>query len=375
MSSFIPVNEPLLAGKEKQYLNECIDSGWISSEGPFVQKFEENFALAVGRKYAVSVCNGSMALEAAIVALGIGSGDEVILPTFTIISCGAAIVKAGAIPVVVDCEAQTWNMDIGQIEAKITPRTKAIMVVHIYGLPVAMTPVLELAQKYGLKIIEDAAEMHGQTYQGKPCGSFGDISIFSFYSNKHITTGEGGMIVTNQEDIFERCRSLRNLYFQPQRRFIHEELGWNLRMTNLQAAVGLAQLEQLETFVQRKRKMGRRYRELLQNIPCLELPLPQTDYAENIYWVYGVVLKDEVNFDAMEAMKRLKEHQIGTRPFFWCMHEQPVFHKMGLLQNVSYPVAERLARRGFYLPSGLALTDEQIERVAQAVQQVFAEAE
>jgi perosamine synthetase len=372
MKDFIPVNEPLLQGKEKQYLEECIDTGWISSEGPFVDKFEKIFASLVNRQYAISVCNGSMALEAAVVALGIGPGDEVILPTFTIISCGIAIVKAGAVPVVVDCDPRTWNLDVSQIEEKITSKTKAIMVVHIYGLPVEMKPILELAEKYELKIIEDAAEMHGQTYRDQPCGSFGDLSIFSFYSNKHITTGEGGMIVTDRADIAARCRSLRNLCFQPQRRFIHEEIGWNLRMTNLQAAVGLAQLEQLSDFVERKRKMGERYTELLQDIPHLELPLVKTDYADNIYWVYGVVLSEDIPFDAIEAMQRLKEYQIGTRPFFWCMHEQPVFTKMGLFQNISCPVAERLARRGFYLPSGLALTDEQIERTAEAVHKIFA---
>jgi perosamine synthetase len=371
MNDFIPVNEPLLKGKEKQYLNECIDTGWISSEGPFVEKFEQAFAASVGRTHAISVCNGSMALDAAIVALGIGHGDEVILPTFTIISCGAAIVRAGAIPVVVDCEPTTWNMDVDQVEDKITLKTKAIMIVHIYGLPVNMTPLLQLAEQYGLKIIEDAAEMHGQTYRGKPCGSFGDISTFSFYSNKHITTGEGGMIVTNRPEIAQSCRSLRNLCFQPQRRFVHEALGWNLRMTNMQAAVGLAQLEQLDGFIARKRQMGRRYSELLQDIPGLQLPLAETDYAENIYWVYGIVLKDEIPFDAAEVIERLKAHQIGTRPFFWCMHEQPVFQKMGLLQGISCPVAENLARRGFYLPSGLALTPEHIERVAESMHKIF----
>jgi perosamine synthetase len=371
MNDFIPVNEPLLKGKEKQYLNECIDTGWNSSEGPFVEKFEEAFAASVGHTHAISVCNGSMALDAAIVALGIGHGDEVILPTFTIISCGAAIVRAGAIPVVVDCEPTTWNMDVDQVEDKITLKTKAIMIVHIYGLPVNMTPLLQLAEQYGLKIIEDAAEMHGQTYRGKPCGSFGDISTFSFYSNKHITTGEGGMIVTNRPEIAQSCRSLRNLCFQPQRRFVHEALGWNLRMTNMQAAVGLAQLEQLDGFIARKRQMGRRYSELLQDIPGLQLPLAETDYAENIYWVYGIVLKDEIPFDAAEVIERLKAHQIGTRHFFWCMHEQPVFHKMGLLQGISCPVAENLARRGFYLPSGLALTPEHIERVAESMHKIF----
>ncbi|EDX72954.1 DegT/DnrJ/EryC1/StrS aminotransferase family [Coleofasciculus chthonoplastes PCC 7420] len=373
MGEPIPVNEPLLDGKEKQYLNECIDTGWISSEGPFVKQFEAEFATRVERKHGIAVSNGSMALDAAIVALGIGAGDEVILPTFTIISCAAAIVRAGAIPVVVDSNPDTWNMDVEQVEAKITPKTKAIMVVHIYGLPVEMDAIQALAQKYKLLVIEDAAEMHGQTYKGKPCGSLGDISTFSFYPNKHITTGEGGMIVTDDDNLAQRCRSLRNLCFQPQQRFVHEDLGWNLRMTNLQAAVGLAQLERLDEFVSRKRQMGQRYTELLGNVAGLELPLPRTDYAENIYWVYGVVLTDEVSFDATEAMKRLREHKIGSRPFFWPMHEQPVFHKMGLFKGESYPVAERLARRGFYIPSGMALTPEQIERVAVTVKEILSE--
>ncbi len=367
----IPVNQPLLDGNEKAYLIQCIETGWISSEGPFVKQLEEQLAAKVERKYGIAVSNGSVALDAAIAALAIGKGDEVILPTFTIIACAAAIVRAGAVPVLVDCDPNTWNMDVNQIADKITPRTKAIMVVHIYGLPVDMEPVLALADQYGLAIIEDAAEVHGQTYKGKPCGSFGDISTFSFYPNKHITTGEGGMIVTNDPQLAERCQSLRNLCFQPNRRFVHEELGWNLRMSNLQAAVGVAQLERLDEFVVRKRQMGRRYTELLANVPGLQIPLPHTDYADNIYWIYGLVLDYNVPFDAIEAMRRLAEHKVGTRPFFWCMHEQPVLQKLGLFPGESYPVAERIARRGFYIPSGLAITDEQIEAVASAVREIL----
>jgi perosamine synthetase len=367
----IPVNEPLLNGNEKKYLNQCIDTGWISSEGPFVEQLEQKFAARVGRKYGIAVSNGSVALDAAVAALEIGKGDEVILPTFTIISCAAAIVRAGAIPVVVDCDRNTWNMDVSQIEAKITSRTKAIMVVHIYGLPVDMEPVLALADKYGLSVIEDAAEVHGQTYKGTPCGSFGNISTFSFYPNKHITTGEGGMLVTDDEHLAQRCRSLRNLCFQPQKRFVHEELGWNMRMSNLQAAIGVAQLERLDEFIARKRRMGQVYTELLAHIPSIQLPLLETEYATNIYWVYGLVLKDEVPFEAQEVMQRLGQKKIGTRPFFWCMHEQPVFRKMGLFEGESYPVAEKIARRGFYIPSGLALTDEQIEQVVLAVKEIL----
>jgi len=363
----IPVNVPLLNGNEKKYLNECIDTGWISSEGPFVKKFEEDFSKKVGRKFGIAVSNGSVAIDAAVAALDIKHGDEVILPAFTIISCAAAVVRAGAVPVLVDCDPHTWNMDVWAIESKITNKTKAIMVIHIYGLPVDMDPVLELAKKYKLKIIEDAAEMHGQTYKGRPCGSFGDISTFSFYPNKHITTGEGGMIVVDSPELAEKCRLLRNLYFKPERRFVHDELGWNMRMTNLQAALGLAQLERLDEFVARKRKMGKLYTEKLSGIDNLILPLEKTNGAENIYWVYGLMLKPEFPLDAEAAIKILAEMKIETRPFFWPMHEQPVFLRMGLFKNEAYPIAENMARRGFYLPSGMALTEMQIDSVVLAV--------
>jgi len=262
-------------------------------------------------------------------------------------------------------------MDVGQIEKKITKNTKAIMVVHIYGLPVDMDPVLTLAKKYNLKIIEDAAEMHGQEYKGRPCGSFGDISTLSFYANKHVTCGEGGMVLVNDRKLMERCRSLRNLCFIPERRFVHEELGWNMRLSNLQSAVGLAQLEKLNETIARKRRMGKLYTKLLNNIKSLQLPLPKTAYAQNIYWVFGLVLKKNVSFDAKGIMERLAELGVGTRPFFWPMHEQPVFRKMGLFINEKYPVAEILARRGFYLPSGLALTEKQINYVCDAIHKIL----
>ncbi len=368
----VPVNEPLLDGNEEKYIVECIRTGWISSEGPFVRRFEEMFAARVGRKHGVAVSNGSVALDAAVVALGIGPGDEVILPTFTIISCAAAIVRAGATPVVVDCDPLTWNMTAEQVEARITPRTRAIMVVHIFGLPVSMEPLLELSRRHGLKVIEDAAEVIGQTYRDGPCGSFGDISTFSFYPNKHVTTGEGGMVVTDDAALAERCRSLRNLCFKPEQRFVHDELGWNFRMTSMQAALGVAQLERLDESVAIKRRMGARYTELLSGTRGIQLPLARMPYADNIYWVYGLVLDDAVPFDAKEAMSRLAKHGIGTRPFFWPMHEQPVFRRMGLFGGESHPAAERIARRGFYIPSGMALTDAQILRAAQAVKDLLA---
>lgn len=367
----IPINEPLLNGNEKKYLLECINTGWISSDGPFVEKFEKEMAKRLQRKYAVAVCNGSAALELAVVALDIGKDDEVIMPSFTIISCAMAVIRAGAKPVLVDSEADTWNMNVSQIEKKISKRTKAIMVVHIYGLPVDMDPIIKIAKKHNLKIIEDAAEMHGQTYKGRPCGSFGDISILSFYPNKHVTTGEGGMVLVNDKRLAERCFSLRNLCFVPERRFVHYQLGWNMRMSNLQAAVGVAQLERLDKSIAKKRWIGGEYTKGLKDVKLLQLSLSKTKYAKNIYWVFGVVLKNEVSYDAQEAMKKLGKIGIGTRPFFWPMHEQPVFKKMGLFPGEKYPVAERLARRGFYLPSGLALTLEQINYVIKTVKKIW----
>jgi perosamine synthetase len=340
----IPVSEPLLNGNERRYVNECLDSGWISSEGPFSRKFEEQFAKRVGRRHGIAVCNGSAALEAAVAALGIGPGDEVILPSFTIISCAAAVIRSGATPVLVDSDPSTWNLDPSSLEALVSLRTKAIMVVHIYGLPVDMDPVLALAARHGLHIIEDAAEMHGQSYRGKPCGSFGSISTFSFYSNKNVTTGEGGMIVTDDDALAERCRGLRNLCFQPAKRFVHEELGWNMRMSNLNAALGLAQLERIDEFIARKRHIGAQYNMLLADIDGVQLPVPLTDYAENIYWAYGIVLDEGLPVGVEEIMTRLAERGVGTRPFFWPMHRQPVFCRIGMFAGMPSCRAPRPAR-------------------------------
>ena len=364
---FVPVNEPLLSGNEKKYLDQCIDTGWVSSDGPFVRELETKVAAEVGRRHGIAVCNGSAALDVAVTSLDLGTGDEVILPSHTIISCAAAIVRAGASPVLVDSDLRTWNMRPDEVARKITKRTKAIMVVHIYGLPVDLDPIVELASEHGLKIIEDASEMIGQTYRGRFCGSFGDVSTFSFYANKLVTTGEGGMVLVDDDGLADRARSLRNLCFQSSRRFVHEELGWNFRMSNLQAAVGLAQFERWNESVARKRAIGKRYNELLADVSQLQLPLPASDYAENIYWVYAVLLKESAGMDAAQAMHRLAEVGIGTRPFFWPMHEQPVFQRMGLFANECYPAAERMGRRGFYLPSGMALTEEQIERTVRAL--------
>jgi perosamine synthetase len=367
----IPVNRPLLDGNERKYLNECIDSGWISSEGPFVKRLEAGFADFVGRKHGIAVSNGSVALDLALAALRIAPGDEVILPTFTIISCAAAVVRAGATPVVVDCDRCTWNMDTTLVEAKITPRTRAIMVVHIFGLPVDMDPILALAKKYGLAIVEDAAEQQGQTYRGRQLGSFGEISTFSFYPNKHVTTGEGGMALVDDDELDRRCRDLRNLCFGRERRFIHEELGWNFRMSNVQAALGVAQLERIAQAIEKKRRVGRWYNEILDGHNLLELPVERTAYAENIYWVYGVVLGESVPFDAREAIARLRARNVDSRHFFWPMHEQPVLRRMGLFADERCPNAEHVARRGLYLPSGIGITRDEVHASAEALKAIL----
>jgi perosamine synthetase len=367
----IPVNRPVLDGNERKYLNECIETGWISSEGPFVKKLEVGFSKLMGCAHGIAVCNGSVAIEVALAALRIGPGDEVILPSFTIISCAAAIVRAGAVPVVVDCERDTWNIDPALIARKITSRTKAIMVVHIYGLPVDMDPVIELAHRHNLFIIEDAAEQHGQTYKGQPIGSLGDIATVSFYPNKQITAGEGGMVLTNDKALADRCRDLRNLCFDRERRFIHEELGWNFRMSNVQAAIGVAQLERIDQIVAKKRQIGHWYQQRLRGHPRLQLPLERTEYAENIYWVFGVVLDDELPFDAADAMTRLAARGVDSRHFFWPIHEQPVFRKKGWFTNEGCPNAERIARRGLYLPSGVGLTEEEAEISAHALLEIL----
>eukprot|EP00003_Mantamonas_plastica_P029129 TRINITY_DN685_c0_g1_i13.p1 TRINITY_DN685_c0_g1~~TRINITY_DN685_c0_g1_i13.p1 ORF type:complete len:333 (+),score=114.78 TRINITY_DN685_c0_g1_i13:1614-2612(+) len=319
------------------------------------------------------VCNGTVALELVVKALGIGKGDEVIMPSFTIISCAAGIYRNGATPVCVDMDPETFNMTLEGVKAAYTENTKAIMIVHLYGLPVDLDGILEFAKEKNLKVIEDAAEMHGQTYKGKPCGSFGDVSTFSFYPNKHVTTGEGGIIVCDDDDLAEYCRNLRNLCFGPTQgtRFMHSEMGWNFRMSNLQAAVGVAQLEQLDDFVEKKRVIGSTYNELLADIEEIQLPVPKTDYADNIYWVYSFVLDKSLNTTAEEFMKRLGAHKIGSRPFFYPTHMQPVFKDAGLFKDTVCENAEDIWARGLYIPSGLSLTQEQMERVAKVVHTVI----
>lgn len=366
----IPVNEPLIGDAERENVLRCLESGWISSEGPFVQEFERSWAAYCGRREGVAVSNGTAALELAVSCAGLSPGDEVIMPSFTIISCALAVVEAGAVPVLVDCDEETWCMDVDQVAGRIGPRTRAIMPVHIYGHPVDMDPLLALAERHGLRVIEDAAEAHGATYRGRRAGSFGAMSCFSFYANKIVTTGEGGMVLTDDADLAARLRSGRNLAFGP-RRFVHEELGHNYRLTNLQAAVGVAQVADIEERVRRKREMAARYTERLARLASVQLPV-ERPWARNVYWMYGVVLRDEAALDADALAARLRDRGVDTRPFFVGMHEQPVLRRMGLFVGEHYPRTERISRRGLYLPSGLALTPEQQDAVCAALEEVLA---
>lgn len=366
----IPVNQPLLNGREKELLLECIESGWISSDGPFVSEFERKFANYIGTNYGVAVCNGTAALETALFAANIRHGDEVIMPSFTIISCALAAIRLGAVPVLVDAEPDTWNMNVNQIEACITPKTRAIMPVHIYGHPVDMDPVLEIAERHNLIVIEDAAEAHGAEYKGRKCGGIGHISAWSFYANKIITTGEGGMVLTSDPKMAERAASYRNLCFRPERRFYHTELGHNFRMTNLQAAIGVAQMDRVEEFVNIKRHFGEYYREKLSKINGIKCQVEKS-WAKTVYWMYCIELDSGLGLNADTIMTELGKKGIGTRPFFLGLHEQPVLHDLGLFKGEHYQVTERISRQGLYLPSGLTLTEKQIDEVVAAVSEVL----
>jgi len=362
----IPVNEPLLDGNELKYVNDCLKTGWISSAGKYIDQFERSWADYCGMKHGIAVSNGTVALQVAARCLGLKAGDEVIMPTFTIISCALALIDCGAKPVLVDSDPRTWTIDVSKIEEKITKNTKAIMPVHIYGHSCDMDPIWDLAKKYDLKIIEDAAELHGGEYKGRKCGSLGDISCFSFYANKIITTGEGGMVLTNNDSYAESVRSLRNLCFRPEKRFYHVDLGYNFRLTNVQAAIGLAQIERIEQLVEKKRWIGRMYAERLKDIPGLTLQVVEP-WTKHVYWMFGIIIDESTGYDAVSFASKMKEKGVDTRPFFLGMHEQPVFHKMGLFNGETYPVAKRIARQGIYLPSGLTLSEKDIMFCIDAV--------
>ena len=366
----IPVSEPLLAGAEAKYVEDCIRTGWVSSEGSYLTAFERAWANYCGAEHGVAVSNGTTALQIAVAALHLEPGSEIILPSFTIVSCSLAIIEADCVPVLVDVDPETWALDLDQVEAKITERTRAIMPVHMFGHPVDMPRVMQIARKYRLKVIEDAAEAHGAEVDGRRVGGIADLATFSFYANKIITTGEGGMVLTSDTAIAARLRSLRNLCFRPERRFYHTEIGHNYRMTNVQAAIGLAQLERIDDHLERKRWMAARYNERLGDFPQVRLPIEKPGYR-TVYWMYALVLSDDVPFDAVELASRLQKAGVQTRPLFLGMHEQPVFHARGLHIGEHYPVTERLARRGLYLPSGLTLTLDQIDAVSGALRKAL----
>ena len=373
----IPVNEPLLDGNEKKYLCECVDTGWLSSDGPFVKRFEDDFANFVGVRHGIAVSNGTAAIETALYAIGVGKNDEVIMPSFTIISCAIGCIRLGAKPILVDIDPQTWTMDVSQIESKITEHTKAIMPVHIYGHPVRMDKIIELSKKYNLLVIEDAAEAHGAKYfsqisGGKwlNCGGIGHISATSFYANKIITTGEGGMVLTNDDLYAEKARSYRNLCFRPEQRFYHTSLGYNFRMTNLQAAVGLAQLENIDKFLKIKAELAEYYKEKLSMINGIRF-MNTENWASSVYWMYAVELDPHVGYNAKQMINYLSKNGVSSRPFFLGLHKQPALNDLGLFISEKYPLTEHASEYGLYLPSGLALSKNQINDVIRSIAKIL----
>ncbi len=363
----IPVCEPTLIGNEKKYVEQCIDTNWISSGGSFLEEFEKKFSKFCNAKHGVSCSNGTTALHLALAALGIGKGDDVIVPDFTIIAVANAVLYTGATPVFVDSEMKTWNMNPEKIEEKITSRTKAIIAVHTYGCPADMDKIKGIARKHNLKVIEDAAESHGATYKGRPTGGLGDVGCFSFYANKIITTGEGGMVLTNDDKIAEKARLLRNHAFTKPR-FVHHEVGFNYRMTNIQAAIGVAQLENAEKLVRMRQENARLYNEELEGVPGITTP-PSCPYGTNVYWMYGILIdEDGFGIGKDEVMRLLQESGVETRSFFYPMHLQPVYKDMAEIDcSGEYPVSEQLYEEGFYLPSSSHLTPEQIKKICDTL--------
>jgi perosamine synthetase len=365
----IPVSRPELGQRELENVQECLRSGWISSQGGFLERFEAGWAAFCGMRHGVAVTSGTAALQLSVACLGLEREDEIVMPTFTIISCALAAIYNGLVPVLVDADPETWCMDVAQVEEKITSRTKAVMAVHIYGHPVDMDPLKEVASRHDLVLMEDSAEAHGAEYMGRRCGGLGDVSCFSFYANKIVTTGEGGMVLTDDDEYADRLRVARNLCFGKEERFRHSGLGFNFRMTNVQAAIGLGQLERIDETIQKKRHIAGAYGELLKDLP-IRLPVERPG-IKNVYWMYGIVLEPSSGQDGPELANRLMDAGIETRPFFLGMHEQPALLSRGLFAGESFPVAENLARRGIYLPSGPNLSDEEIGAVGAAVRRAL----
>ena len=370
---FIPVNVPKIFKQDKINVKDCLDKGWISSEGNFVKQFEVNFSKYINKKYGVAVANGTAALEIALKSLNLKKNDEVIIPTFSIISTALCVVKLGLKPILVDCDIENWNMQPSEVISKINAKTKAIIITHIYGFPVDLKKILRVAKSKKIKIIEDSAEMIGQEIKAKKCGSFGDISTFSFYANKHITTGEGGMILTNDVKIYNKCKSLRNLCFGKNNaeRFNHDDIGWNYRMSNLQAALGCGQLKNIKWIIKRKREIGTRYYNNLKNNKKIYIQPLRNNYSKNIYWVVGILISKRLRLSNKNLMAQLLKKKIQSRSFFWPMHKQKIFKKMKLFTNEKYPISEYLAKKGLYLPSGLGITNKQIDYVSEMANKIL----
>ena len=372
-NKFIPVNIPKLYNSEKTNVINCVRTNWISSEGKFVKEFEKKFSQYNSRKFGVAVSSGTAALEVAIKALNLKKNSEVIIPSFSIIATALCVVKCGLKPILVDCSLSTWNMDPEKVLKKISKKTSAIIITHIYGLPVDLQKIMNVAKKKNIKIIEDAAEVIGLKYKNRMCGSFGDVSTFSFYANKHITTGEGGMIVTNKKDIYEKCKSLRNLSFSKSYfdRYNHDDIGWNYRMTNMQAALGCGQLKSINKIVKRKREIGNLYYKHLKKNKHLLFQENKNSYSKNIYWVFGVLLKKNSRSKRDFLMRALLKNKIDTRPFFLSMNKQKVFKKMKIFSKSKMPNSEYLSNNGFYLPSGLGISDSEIRYVCTTLNQLL----
>jgi perosamine synthetase len=370
----IPVCEPLLSGNEKLYLNSALDTNWISSQGQYLSMFEEAFANYCGVKYSTAVSNGTNAIHLGLKALGIQEGDEVIVPNFTMICSALPVCYLKAMPVFVDSEMDTWNINPALIETKITSKTKAIMVVHIYGHSCDMNPIKALAEKYSLKIIEDAAEVHGAEYFGTKCGNLGDISAFSFFANKIITTGEGGMVLTNDKELFERVKYYKDLCFPltGERSYKHEDIGFQYRLSNLQAAIGLAQVERVDYYVEKRRFNNKLYQEYLNGIEGIIFQTERIG-CKNVFWMNAIVIDPKIiGINRDELMQELYSKGIQTRKFFVPMHCQPALIKYGIDTSDSYPVSNWLAENGLYLPSGSGLTENEIIYICDKIKNIIA---
>lgn len=369
MTNFIPVCEPYLNGNEKKYVMDCMETGWISSSGKYVNAFEEEFAKYCDSKYAVAVCNGTVALHLALLALGIGKGDEVIVPSFTMAASAFAVCYTGAKPVFIDANKDTWNIDVNKIEEKITSKTKAIMPVHIFGNPCNMDKIEELAKKYNLFILEDAAEAHGATYKNKKVGSFSDIAAFSFFANKNLTTGEGGIVVTSNKALYDNARYFKNMCFPVDgpRNYEHNNVGYNYRMSNIHAAIGLAQVEKADEYRDLRIKNNKLYKEFLKDVEGIVF---QKDEANslNVCWMNTILLEPEkYGRTKEELMVHLKEKNIDTRLLFTGMHKQKFIKDYGYEQTEGFLVTENLTKNGFYLPSASSLKVEQIEYICNVI--------